>query len=113
MRLILAFLALFLPAVAIAAPGQSSGPVTQESVTCGATSGAFLGANAAAHFIAVIAPTTGGIWVNWADATAATAPPAEHIVAGAVKVWDAYLPTSASTCISDNGGSVTVTVELN
>ena len=85
--------------------------MTQASVTCTATSGVLLGANAASKFIDVITPTTAGIWVNWTGAAAVTAPPSEHIVSGAMRVWNPIVPQSAAHCISDNAGSVTVTVE--
>lgn len=109
MRRILAVLLLGL--LAVPARAQSIPAMTQESVTCGATSGALLGANAAGKFIVVATPSTGGVWINWTGAAAVTAPPSEHVVAGAVKVWRDVVPSAASTCISDTGGNVTVTVE--
>ena len=99
--------------VALAGPafGQVIPTMTQSSVTCGASSGSLLAAGAASKFIVVATPTTGGIWVNWTGAAAVTAPPSEHVVSGAVKVWSPVVPQSAATCISDNGSSVTVTME--
>ena len=91
--------------------GQVIPTMTQSAITCGATSGTLLPANAASKFIVVATPSTGGIWINWTGAAAVTAPPSEHVVSGAVKVWSPVVPQSAATCISDTGGSVTVTVE--
>lgn len=108
MSRVLAFLAAFLigPAFAGSIP-----KINQISVSCGTSSTSLLPNNAASHFIMVEAPTTGGVWIAWNNTAAVTAPPSEHLVAGAVKVWDSVVPVPASFCISDGASAVTVTVE--
>lgn len=110
MRRLLLCLFLLFPTVASAAV---VGTPNQIAVTCGASSGPLLPANAASKYIFVLAPTSGGVWINWTGGAATTAPPSEHLVAGAAKVWSPSVPQSAATCISDDGSNVTVTVEYN
>jgi hypothetical protein len=85
-----------------------SGTPNQVTVTCGTSATSLLAALTATTFLAVQNPpnVANTVWINYAGASAVTAPPSWAIVTGASQTWstvNGYVPTSAVSCISTPG----------